>query len=119
MKNQSDQGGVKLEKINYVQCDICKGVVKNSPLKRMLCRNKPDICEDCLQKIKYLSIDVSAELKTLDEVVKNVNWENTNEASTYLQGVQDTLEAMSHHRLNKIKLQNKKVVDVTKESSKV
>lgn len=119
MKNQSDQGGVRLAKINYVQCDICKGVVKNNPLKRMLCRNKLDICEDCSQKIKYLSIDVSAELKTLDEVVKNVNWENTNEASTYLQGVQDTLEAMSHHRLNKIKLQNKKVVDVTKESSKV
>lgn len=96
-----------MAKINYIQCDICKGVVKDNLFKSKIRKNKLDICEECLKKIKHLSIDVSAELKVLDEVVKNVNWEDSNMASVYLQGVQDTLEAMSHHRLNKLKVQNK------------
>ena len=111
MKKQNNQKEVfKLARVNYIQCDICRGVVKNNPLKSRIRKNKLDICENCLEKIKYLSTDVSAELKVLDEVISNVNWEDSNIASIYLQGVQDTLEAMSHHRLNKIKIQNKKAV---------
>lgn len=76
-----------MARVDYIKCDICGNVINKDNtfpggfrFRIHKLKNKIDLCDKCISKIKYLSIDVE-----------------------YLQGVQDAIESMSHHRINKLK----------------
>lgn len=46
----------------------------------------------------------NAEQKVIDEIIGNTDkFESSDEKYIYLQGIQDAIESMSHHRINKLK----------------
>lgn len=100
-----------MARIDYIKCDICGNVINKDStfpggfrFRIHKLKNKIDICDKCISKIKYLSIDVDAEQKVIDEIIGNTDkFESSDEKCIYLQGVQDSIESMSHHRINKLK----------------
>lgn len=101
-----------MARVNYIKCDICGNMINKDStfpagfrFRIHKPKNKIDICDECISKIKCLSIDVDAEQKVVDEIVRNayVKFDNSDEQSIYLQGVQDAIESMSHYRMNKLK----------------
>lgn len=111
-------GGKLVSKINYRVCDICGNRIPGFELditgiaKRYIngCRiwnklfNSLDICDDCIGKIKRLSIDKKDEEKYIKEVFdKARNYDNPDLKSAYYEGIEDTLNVLSHKRLKNIK----------------
>lgn len=107
-------GGDLVSKIKYRVCDICGNTLKKDI--RFLgymngCRiwnklfNRLDICNDCIDKIKRLSIDKKDEEKYLKEVFDNArNYHDVDKQSAYYEGIEDTLKVLSHKRLANIKI---------------
>lgn len=103
-----------MSKVNYRVCDICGNTLKRDV--RFLghmngCRiwnklfNGLDICYNCLYKIKRLSIDKKDEEKYIKEVLgKARNYDNPDLKSAYYEGIEDTLNVLSHKRLKNIKI---------------
>lgn len=98
-----------MAKINYRQCDICGEILK---LDRCIngyriwnrLFNKLDICNNCMKKIKKLSVDKDIEIQCLNYIGKmERNFTNNDEMSAYYQGVEDCLAGLSHYKLAKIK----------------
>ena len=110
-------GGKLVSKINYRVCDICGNIIPGFELditgiaKRYIngCRiwnklfNSLDICDDCIGKIKRLSIDQKDEEKYIQEVFdKARNYDNPDLKSAYYEGIEDTLNVLSHKRLKNL-----------------
>ncbi len=103
-----------MSKIKYRVCDICGNTLKTDiRLTGYVngCRiwnklfNGLDICNDCIDKIKRLSIDKKDEKKYLREVFdKERNYDNPDMESAYYEGIEDTLKVLSHKRLANIKI---------------
>lgn len=102
-----------MAKIDYRVCDIC-GKVLDKDIRfgrfrngyRIINRlfNKIDICDTCISKIKKLSIDKEEENRCYHEIFNNrKEFSNNGEEAIYYQGVEDTIEILSHNRLLKIK----------------
>lgn len=103
-----------MSKVKYRKCDICGNTLETDIRfygflngyriwNRLF--NHLDICNDCMKKIKILSIDVKDEEKYIDELFdKHNKYENIDCESAYFQGVEDMLSILSHKRLNKIKI---------------
>ena len=105
-----------MSKINYRVCDICGNTLKTD-IRFYGCMNgcriwnklfnRLDICNDCLEKIKYLSIDKKDEEKYMKEVFDNArNYHDIDKQFIYYEGVEDALSVLSHKRLANIKTQN-------------
>lgn len=103
-----------MSKINYRVCDICgnilktdirfTGYVKGCRIWNKLF-NKLDICDDCISKIKRLSVDKKDEEKYIKEVFdKAKNYDNPDMKSAYYQGIEDTINVLSHKRLANIEV---------------
>ena len=110
-------GGKLVSKINYRVCDICGNRIPGFEFditgiaKRYIngCRiwnklfNRLDICDDCIGKIKYLSIDKKDEEKYIKEVFdKAKDYDNPDMKSAYYQGIEDTMNVLSHKRLKNL-----------------
>ena len=95
-----------MSKVNYIKCDICGHIIKNGiKIKRILNRKTNiDFCEECFNKIKFLSNDIEIENKVIDEIIGKNPYKESQESSIYLQGVQDALKILSHYRLNNINM---------------
>jgi len=103
-----------VSKINYRVCDICGNTLKTDI--RFIgyvngCRiwnklfNRLDMCNDCIGKIKRLSIDKKDEEKYIKEVFdKAKKYDNPDMESAYYEGIEDTLNVLSHKRLKNIKI---------------
>lgn len=102
-----------MSKINYRVCDICGNILKTDVRFTGYvngCRiwnklfNRLDMCNDCIDKIKRLSIDKKDEEKYIKEVFdKAKNYDNSDIKSAYYEGIEDTLNVLSHKRLKNIK----------------
>lgn len=102
-----------MSKINYRVCDICENILKTDVRFTGYvngCRiwnklfNRLDMCNDCIDKIKRLSIDKKDEEKYIKEVFdKAKNYDNPDIKSAYYEGIEDTLNVLSHKRLKNIK----------------
>lgn len=98
-----------MSKINYRVCDICGNILKTDVRFTGYvngCRiwnklfNRLDMCNDCIDKIKRLSIDKKDEEKYIKEVFdKAKNYDNQDIKSAYYEGIEDTLNVLSHKRL--------------------
>ena len=112
-------GGKLVSKIKYRVCDICGNRIPCFELditgiaKRYIngCRiwnklyNRLDICDDCIDKIKRLSIDKKDEEKYIKEVFdKAKDYDNLDMESAYYEGIEDALGVLSHKRLKNIKI---------------
>ena len=65
--------------------------------------NRLDICDDCIGKIKRLSIDKKDEEKYIKEVFdKAKDYDNPDMKSAYYKGIEDTLNVLSHKRLKNL-----------------
>lgn len=110
-----------MSKIKYRVCDICGNKIPSFEFdikgiaKRYIngCRiwnklfNRLDICDDCIGKIKRLSVDKKDEEKYMKEVFDNArNYHDIDKQSIYYEGVEDALSVLSHKRLANIKTQN-------------
>lgn len=85
-------GGDLVSKINYRVCDICGNRILNGCQIWNKLFNRLDICEDCINKIKRLSIDKKDEEKYIKEVFDNArNYDNPDMKSAYYEGIEDTL----------------------------
>lgn len=106
-----------MAKIKYRVCDICGNRIHGFELDmtRIVrsndCRiwnklfNRLDICNDCIDKIKRLSIDKKDEEKYIKEVFdKAKKYDNPDMESAYYEGIEDTLNVLSHKRLKNIKI---------------
>lgn len=106
-----------MSKINYRVCDICGNRIPGFEFditgiaKRYIngCRiwnklfNRLDICDDCIDKIKHLSIDKKDEEKYIKEVFdKAKDYNNPDMKSAYYQGIEDALGVLSHKRLKNL-----------------
>lgn len=103
-----------MSKVNYRKCDICGAVLKKNVRvpgfingyriwNRLF--NKLDICQTCMKKIQQLSTDVKDEEKYVDKLFdKHETYENFDNESAYLQGVEDMLDILRHKRLKNIKI---------------
>lgn len=101
-----------MSKINCRVCDICGNILKTDIRFTGYingCRiwnklfNRLDICDDCIDKIKRLSIDKKDEEKYIKEVFdKARNYDNPDLKSVYYQGIEDTLNVLSHKRLKNL-----------------
>lgn len=97
-----------MAKINYRVCDVCGSSItimgKHSTGYSILNRlfRKIDICDECLGKLQRLSIDKEEELKYLKQIKYDQGYDLPCE-SAYLQGWDDALKVLSHHRLKDIK----------------
>ncbi len=100
-----------MAKINYRVCDACgssitimgkhsRRITGYSILNRLF--RKIDICDECLRKLRMLSIDKEDELKYLKQIKYDHGYDLPCE-SAYLQGWDDALKVLSHHRLRDIK----------------
>jgi hypothetical protein len=102
-----------VSKINYRVCDICGNILITDV--RFIgyvngCRiwnklfNRLDMCNDCIDKIKRLSIDKKDEEEYIKEVFdKAKNYDNPDIKSAYYEGIEDTLNVLSYKRLKNIK----------------
>lgn len=62
------------------------------------------MCNDCIDKIKRLSIDKKDEEEYIKEVFdKAKNYDNPDIKSAYYEGIEDTLNVLSYKRLKNIK----------------
>lgn len=103
-----------MSKIDYRVCDICGNILKTDIRFTEYvngCRiwnklfNRLDICNDCIDKIKRLSIDKKDEEKYIKEVFdKAKDYDNPDMKSAYYEGIEDTLNVLSHKRLKNIKI---------------
>jgi hypothetical protein len=108
-----------MSKINYRVCDICGNRIPGFEFditgiaKRYIngCRiwnklfNRLDVCDDCIDKIKRLSIDKKDEEKYIKEVFdKAKDYDNLDMKSAYYEGIEDALGVLSHKRLKNIKI---------------
>ena len=103
-----------MSKINYRVCDICGNTLKTDiRLTGYVngCRiwnklfNRLDMCNDCIDKIKHLSIDKKDEEKYIQEVFdKARNYHDVDKQFAYYEGIEDTLKVLSHKRLANIKI---------------
>lgn len=103
-----------MSKIKYRVCDICGNILKtdirftgyvNGYRIWNKLFNRLDICNDCIDKIKRLSIDKKDEEKYLEEVFDNArNYHDVDKQSAYYEGIEDTLKVLSHKRLANIKI---------------
>ena len=102
-----------MSKINYRVCDICGNILKTDIRTGYVngCRiwnklfNKLDICDDCISKIKRLSVDKKDEEKYIKEVFdKAKDYDNPDMKSAYYEGIEDALGVLSHKRLKNIKI---------------
>lgn len=101
-----------MSKIKYRVCDICGNTLKTDIRFTGYvngCRiwnklfNRLDICDDCISKIKRLSIDKKDEEKYIQEVFdKARDYQNIDKKSAYYEGIEDTLNVLSHKRLANI-----------------
>lgn len=111
-----------MAKIKYRECDICGNRIPGFEFdiggiaKRYIngCHiwnklfNGIDICDDCVDKIKYLSIDKKNEEKFISEFFKNEKkYDNPDMQSAYYEGLEDALKVLSHKRLKDIKIPKK------------
>lgn len=102
-----------MAKIRYNKCDICDEMLNTDPrffgyrngVKFVGLFQSLDICTNCMKKIKYLVNDIKIEQKCIDDIfnkkIDNYNYD-IDEKSSYLQGVTDTLEILSHKRLKRV-----------------
>lgn len=101
-----------MSKINYRVCDICGNILKTDirftgyvsgyRIWNKLF-NRLDICDDCIDKIKRLSIDKKDEEKYIKEVFdKAKDYDNPDMKSAYYEGIEDTLNVLSHKRLKNL-----------------
>ena len=110
-------GGDLVSKVNYRVCDICGNRIPcfefdiTGIAKRYIngCRiwnklfSRLDICDDCIDKIKQLSIDKRDEETYIKEVFdKAKNYDNPDMKSAYYEGIEDTLNVLSHKRLKNL-----------------
>lgn len=106
-----------MSKIKYRVCDICgKQIYKTEHNSYGICIHHAnfyrlwnrlfsglDICTNCFQKIKRLSIDKKDEEKYIKEVFdKARNYDNPDLKSAYYEGIEDTLNVLSHKRLKNL-----------------
>lgn len=101
-----------MSKINYRVCDICGNILKtdirftgyvNGCQIWNKLFNRLDICDDCIDKIKRLSIDKKDEEKYIKEVFdKAKDYDNPDMKSAYYEGIEDTLNVLSHKRLKNL-----------------
>ena len=101
-----------MSKINYRVCDICGNILKtdirftgyvNGCQIWNKLFNRLDICDDCICKIKRLSIDNKDEEKYIKEVFdKAKNYDNPDMRSAYYEGIENTLNVLSHKRLKNL-----------------
>lgn len=102
-----------MSKINYRVCDICGNILKTDirftgyvsgyRIWNKLF-NRLDICDDCIGKIKRLSIDKKDEEKYIKEVFdKAKDYDNPDMKSAYYKGIEDAFGILSHKRLANIK----------------
>ena len=105
-------GGKLVSKVNYRVCDICGNILKTDIRFTGYvngCRiwnklfDRLDICNDCIDKIKRLSIDKKDEERYIKEVFdKAKNYDNPDMKSAYYEGIEDTLNVLSHKRLKNL-----------------
>lgn len=94
-----------MAKVEYKVCDICNRNIHVDNKYQMFIHIMfgLDICQNCLDKLKQLSIDRKNEEKCMAEISKRTNkYENVDCKSAYYEGVEDALSVLSHHRLKKL-----------------
>lgn len=101
-----------MSKINYRVCDICGNILKtdirftgyvNGCQIWNKLFNRLDICDDCIDKIKRLSIDKKDEEKYIKEVFdKAKDYHDVDEQVAYYQGIEDAFGVLSHKRLKNL-----------------
>lgn len=102
-----------MAKINYRECDVCHRTLKTDIrfcgfMNGYRIWNRLfggiDICNDCMNKIKQLSIDKDIEEKCWKLILKdNRKYSNDDVQAAYYQGVEDCLAHLSHYKLRDIK----------------
>ena len=94
-----------LAKINYRVCDVCRTVITPSTngysIGIKLFR-KIDICNTCLGKLRLLSTDIENEMNYLQKMPKHDKDYDVPCEAAYLQGWDDAMQVLSHHRLKGI-----------------
>lgn len=96
-----------MSKVNYRECDIC-GKVMNGGVFEITVRrlfNKMDICGSCARKIKRLSDDIDLEKTVANKVIpEGMEKYKDNECmcSAFLDGVEMTLNELSHNKLERV-----------------
>ena len=94
-----------MSNVRYRKCDICGGIIPYSDFKSYGRRifykilNHIDICNECMSKIKQLSIDAKSAEDSACECVKDNPYDDKDLAIAYLDGVQAVLNKLSHHKL--------------------
>ena len=94
-----------MAKITYRKCDICgenislfKGLLIYKIWNRLF--NKIDICNNCMYKIRQLSIDIKEEEKFVNEAFEHAkDYYDEAQQVVYYQGLADMLDVLSHKRL--------------------
>lgn len=103
-----------MAKVNYRTCDICGDILKTDNQCRGFTNgykiwnrlfNKLDICNQCMEKIRLLSIDKKDEQEYVNKLIDNMkNYSNCDCQSAYCEGLDDALSVLSHRRLHWIKI---------------
>ena len=91
-----------MAKVKYRVCDICHESMDNPSKFTMLIHFLfgMDVCVNCLDKLKRLSIDREEEMKYINEICKCTGkYEDDDCEIAYCQGVEDALNVLSHRRL--------------------
>ena len=101
-----------MSNVRYIKCDICGNTISDLDFKsygrRILLKwlHHIDICDECMSKIRKLSIDLEIEDKCVCECIDNNPYQGQYDnglETAYLEGVQAALDTMSHNRLKKMK----------------
>ena len=107
-------GGDLVSKIKYWICDICGNTLKTDIRfigyvngRRIWNKlfNSLGICNDCIDKIKWWSIDKKDEEKYVKEVFDQArNYDNPDMKYIYYESIEDTLNVLSQKRLVNVKI---------------
>lgn len=104
-----------MAKVKYTKCDVCDCQIQNDRkasyykkgfrlfIGTFFHYDMIDICDDCLMKIRQMKRDINLEDMVCNEVIDQAFTKHSDPIlqTTYLEGVEDTLNCFEHHMLKK------------------